>query len=72
MRHSIGREARLCAWVECGTDLIAWRWICVVDAFGGDVFTRSFAALASGFEQIISAPDPTQSGEARAQDICAD
>ncbi|EKX88116.1 hypothetical protein HMPREF9997_02480 [Corynebacterium durum F0235] len=36
----------MCAWVECGTDLI--------------------------FEQIISAPDPTQLGEACAQDICAD
>ena len=46
MRHSIGHEARLCAWVECGTVLV--------------------------FEQIISAPDPTQLGEACAQDICAD
>ena len=36
MRHSIGHEARLCAWVECGTDLV--------------------------FEQIISAPYPTQLG----------
>lgn len=72
MRHSIGHEARLCAWVECGTDLIAWRWICVVDAIGGDDLRVRLPYWLLVFEQIISAPDPTQSGEARAQDICAD
>ena len=43
-----------------------------MDAIGGDVFTRSFAVLAPGFEQIISALDLTQLGEACAQDICVD
>lgn len=44
----------------------------LVEAIGGDVFMRSLAVLDPGSSRIISAQDPTQLGEVRAQDICAD
>ena len=44
----------------------------LVEAIGGDVFMRSLAVLDPGSSRIISAPDPTQLGEVRAQEICAD